>query len=108
MKKEIIKPKTANIPNELLFKITLLHFTAAELKTLFIIIGLTFGADQEQKESVELSYNNLADFLNCSRQQAINSVKSLELQGMIKNFKTPEKRNNLWGINKEFFGLNNG
>lgn len=90
------------IPKELFYKIALLHFTVSELKALYLIIGLTFGADQPT-ESIEISYTKFAELLNCSRQQIINSLKSLERKGYIKNFKKPENKSNVWGINKEFF-----
>lgn len=99
-------PKCLKIPAELINKLAISRLQVSEMKIFLLLVALTFGADQ--KEFVEISYLECAEYIQSSRQQTINSFKSLERQGLIKNFKTPgEFANtpNKWGINKDFFGL---
>ena len=98
--------KKITIPAELIKKVAISRFTVSEMKIFLLLVALTFGADQ--KEYIELRYIDFAELIQSSRQQTINSFKSLEKQGLIKNFKNPGDRSNTpnkWGINKEFFGL---
>lgn len=98
--------KYVKCPTELIHKVAISRFTVSEMKIFLLLVALTFGADQ--KDFVTISYKEFADYIQSSRQQTINSFKSLEKQGIIKNFKTPgEFANtpNKWGINKDFFGL---
>ena len=107
MERDKIKmSKNITIPTELIRKIAISHFTVSEIKIFLLLVALTFGADR--KEFVEMRYIDFADILQSSRQQIINSFKSLEKQGLIKNYKSPGELSNTpnkWGINKEYFGV---
>ena len=103
---KIIIPKNLKIPGELINKLAVDRLQVSEMKIFLLLVSLTFGADH--KEYIEISYLECAEYIQSSRQQTINSFKSLEKRGYIKNFKTPgEFANtpNKWGINKEFVGL---